>query len=64
MRDVYTVRFWNEADECIIFDGHSQFIAYSFDDAFNLAYALLGMAVAHGAVEMDINNSFYPIIDD
>lgn len=61
---MYTVRFWNRADECIMVAGSYQHNFETYKDAWNGANALLITAHSKGAVEMDINNDFYPIIED
>lgn len=61
---VFTVRFWNAADECINVGGKYGHDFDTFEDAWNAANALLLAAHKKGAVEMDINNDFYPIIEE
>lgn len=61
---MFTVRFWNSMNECIRVGGKYQHEFDSFEDAWNAANALLKNAHKHGAVEMDINNDFYQIIED
>lgn len=61
---MYTVRFWNVANECIWIGGCHSFAFESFDEAWDAANALLKAAVLEGAVEMDINNKFWDILDD
>lgn len=60
----YEVRFWNAANECIKVGGKYSHVFDTFEDAWDSANALLKAAVRLGAVEMDINNSFYEIVDD
>lgn len=64
MMQGFTVRFWNAADECINVGGKYGHDFDAFEDAWNAANALLLAAHKMGAVEMDINNDFYPIIDE
>ena len=61
---MYTVRFWNVADENIKVGGRYAHNFNTMADAWNAANALLKSAYNKGAVDMDINNSFYPIIED
>ena len=64
MKNIYEVRFWNTYGENIKVGGK---YAHGFDsiaDAWDAAHALLNSAHKHGAVQMDINNFFHPIIAD
>lgn len=61
---MYTIRFWNAANENIMIAGKYSHDYESYEDAWNAANAFLINAVKHGAVEVDINNVFFPIIDD
>lgn len=62
---MFSVRFWNIAGENIKVGGKYMHEGYStFMDAWESANALLKSAVKNGAVEMDINNSFYQIINE
>lgn len=60
----YSIRFWNKACECINVGGKYSHEYETFSDAWDAANALIISAYNSGAVEMDINNEFYPIIDD
>ena len=60
----YSVRFWNASNECIRVAGKYAHDFDSFDDVWDAANALLNAAYNIGAVEMDINNEFYRIIED
>ena len=64
MAKLYEVRFWNKANECIMVGGKYSHAFESFEDAWDSANAMLKNAVKRGAVSMDINNDFYPILDD
>lgn len=59
----YSLRFWNKANECIRVGGKYEHVFDTSEDAFNAANAFLISAVKSGAVEMDINNDFYEIIE-
>lgn len=61
---MFTVRFWNIADTNIMVAGKFSHDFDTWEDAWNGANALLLSAHKLGAVEMDINNEFYPIIED
>lgn len=62
---MFSVRFWNIAGENIKVGGKYMYEGYStFMDAWESANALLKSAVKNGAVEMDINNKFYQIINE
>ena len=61
---MYTVRFWNKANECINVGGKYLHYFDTYADAWDAANAMLATAHKCGAVEMDINNDFYPIIED
>ena len=61
---MYTLRFWNKANECIEVGGRYSHDFDTKDDAFNVAYALIKSAHKKGAVEIDIDNEFYSIIED
>ena len=62
---MYVVRFWNEADENILFDFGPCLCFDSEEEAFNGAEAFLPKATKAGAVEMSINDDFYDIwLDD
>ena len=61
---MYTVRFWNKANECVKVGGKYNHDFDSYDDAMDAANALVKSAYKIGAVQMDINNDFYPIISD
>lgn len=61
---MYTVRFWNEANECIRIAGQFGHDFDNWQDAWNAANAFMKGAYELGAVEMDINNEFYEIIED
>lgn len=60
-KNIYTVRFWNVANECISVGGKYLHDFDTYEDAYNGACALLKSAVAHGATDMDINNEFFTI---
>lgn len=60
----YTVRFWNVANENIMVGGKYSHDFVTWSDAWEAAKAMLASAHKSGAVEMDINNVFHPIIDD
>ena len=60
----YTVRFWNEANECIHVCGNYSHSFPSWEDAWSAANAMINIAASKGANAMDINNDFYPIEDD
>lgn len=61
---MYTVRFWNNKCECIKVGGKYFHDFDTLDDAWDAANALIKNAYKCGAVEMDINNTFFPIIED
>ena len=61
---MFTVRFWNSSGECIQICGKYHLTFDTYEDAWDAANALVKEAHKQGAVEMDINNSFYPIIKD
>lgn len=58
---MYTIRFWNIANECIMIGGRYSHIFETFEDAWESANALLVNAYSNGATQMDINNEFYDI---
>lgn len=58
---MYVVRFWNEADENILFDFGPCLCFNSEEEAFKGAEAFLSKATEAGAVEMSINDDFYEI---
>lgn len=60
-RKIYIIRFWNKANENIMVDGSYSFSFETFAAAWDNARLLLEEAYAAGAVEMDINNTFYTI---
>lgn len=64
MKKMITIRFWNVANECINVGGRYLHYAETEADAWNMATALLKAAHRKGAVEMDMDNQFYQIIDD
>lgn len=57
----YTLRFWNKAGECINVGGKYLHEFDSFEDAWESGEAMLKHAYKLGAVEVDINNTFYRI---
>lgn len=61
---MFGVRFWNEANECIMFDFGPWLYFSSEDEAFKGAEAFMLKAVEAGAVEMSINDDFYEIESD
>ena len=61
---MFTVRFWNKANECIKICGKYSHTFDTYEDAWDAANALIKKAHKLGAVEVDINNSFYPIVED
>lgn len=61
---LFTVRFWNTADENIAVGGKYSYDFATFDDAWDGANALIKEAHNLGAIEMDINGDFWDIIDD
>lgn len=63
-KETYVVRFWNEANECIWVGGKYGHEFNTYSDAWNAANALLIAAHNSGAVEVDINNEFFQILDD
>ena len=63
-RNIYTVRFWNVANECINVGGKYIHDFESYEDAWNGANALLRCAYDCGAIEADINNEFFSIVND
>lgn len=60
----YTIRFWNIAGENIKVAGKYSFDFGTRESAMMGAEALLLRAYKLGAVEMDLNNEFYPIVED
>lgn len=64
MSDIYEIRFWNIADENIMVGGKYSHSFNTEKDAWNGANALLLSAYKKGAVLMDMNNVFYPIVED
>ena len=64
MSKTYTVRFWNRAGENIKVGGKYMHDFDSFADAMESGNALCKAAWGAGAVEADINNEFYPIVDE
>ena len=62
--NTFTVRFWNIASEVIPVGGQYMYDFDTFEDAWDSANALLKRAYKLGAVVMDINNEFYPIMND
>ena len=60
---MFNVRFWNKADENIRVGGKYSHEFETYEDAMDGANALLINAHKHGAVEMDINNEFFDIIE-
>lgn len=64
MKESYGVRFWNKANECMIISGKNIHYFDTWKDAWNAANAMLKYAHSQGAVEVDINNKFFDIIDD
>lgn len=60
----YEVRFWNKWGECIKIGGKYSHAFETYQDAWDGANALLISAHKKHAVEMDINNEFFPIIED
>lgn len=63
-KQIYTVRFWNVANECMNIDGLYMHSFDSYENAWNGAVAMLERAYNLGAVEMDINNEFFDIVND
>ena len=64
MAKVFNVRFWNAASECIkVGAGYNHFFD-SINDAWDYANFMLARAYKKGAVEIDINNDFFPIVAD
>ena len=61
---MYTIRFWNRANENIMVGGKYSHTFNTPEEAWDSANALLISAVRYGAVEMDMNNEFYEIIND
>ena len=61
---MFEVRFWNTMNECIKVGGKYSHVFDTFGDAWDAANAFLKYAEEHGAVEMDINNDFYVIVQD
>lgn len=61
---IFTVRFWNAADENIPVAGKYGHDFDTFEKAWSAANAFLITAFNHGAIEMSINDDFYPIIED
>ena len=64
MKYSFAVRFWNIRGENIKVGGKYSHEFDTLADAWDAAHALLIAAHKHGAVEMDINNAFYPIVAD
>lgn len=64
MKKAFEVRFWNKAGENIMVGGRYGHYFDTFEDAWEGANALLINAHKRGAVEMDIDGTFYPIIED
>jgi hypothetical protein len=70
MEDIYAVRFWNAANECLPVFGSDlcysdyAFDAHTFEQAWEIAYAWVEKAHDMGATEMTINNYRYPILED
>lgn len=64
MKNLYEIRFWNIAGENIRVAGKYSHAFDNREDAWNATNALLLHAHKIGAVEMDINNDFYPIEED
>ena len=64
MEKVFEVRFWNAADVNIKVCGKYSHPFPTYKDAWHAACAMLATAVRVGAIEMDINNDFYPIEED
>lgn len=61
---VYAVRFWNIADENIKVGGKYMYEFDTFENAWEAANTLLVNAYKCGAVEMDIDGTFFPIVED
>lgn len=61
---MYELRWWNSANECINVGGKYSMAFDTFDDARSAAEAFRKEAIKNGAVEMDINNRFYLILND
>lgn len=61
---MFTIRFWNSANENICVGGKYSHDFFSLEDAWDGAYALVESAYKLGAVAMDINNEFWNILDD
>lgn len=60
---VFTLRFWNRANENIRVGGKYSHDFDTFQDAWDAAEALLRAAHKLGATEMDINNDYYFILE-
>lgn len=63
-KTTYCLRFWNSANECVLVAGKYMHECETFEDAFEMANAFLKSAYKKGAVELDINNEFYDIVND
>lgn len=59
---VFTLRFWNRANENIRVGGKYSHDFDTFQDAWDAAEALLRAAHKLDATEMDINNDYYFIL--
>lgn len=60
---MYELRFWRNSVNIIV-DGRYSHVFSSFEDAWNFAEECLVEAYLRGADEIDINNDFYPILND
>ena len=63
---LYELRFWagKELPCNIKVGGKYRHLYSTYKDAYQTALDLLEEAYSKGAVAMDINNDFYPIIND
>lgn len=61
---MYTIRFWNTANENIKVGGQYAFDFETEEEAWSAAAGLAKAALKKGAVDVDMNNKFYEIIDD
>ena len=59
LRDLSEVRFWNEADECVMIDG--QYIHDGVVDVKGYIEAHADEIRAQKVVEVEVDSEFYPI---
>ena len=61
---MFTVRFWNKSSECVMVKGKYLHEFLTWNDAWETTKELLLDAFKVGAIEVDINNRFFPIVED